>query len=168
MNRCQRHSMSTASPKPIRPTIRRFLAWALASTLAVSALAPPAAQAQTAVRPFPIAAKRGILEVQLPPDVLLNGSPARLSPGSRIRATNNMLVMSGQIVGQRLTVNYTVNPQGLLHDVWILTETEAAVPRLGKGPVTNVTFGSDADKPKVDDGKTPYDQLPGYPGTKKP
>ena len=144
------------------------MAWALASSLAASFLAPLAAQAQTAVRPFPIAAKRGTLEVQLPPEVLLNGSRARLSPGARIRAANNMLVMSGQIVGQRLTVNYTVNPQGLLHEVWILTETEAAAPRVGKGPVTNFTFGSDADKPKVDDGKTPYDQLPSYPSTQKP
>jgi hypothetical protein len=30
-------------------------------------------------------------------------------------------------------------------------------------PVINFTFGSDADKPKTDDGKTPFDQLPKFP-----
>jgi hypothetical protein len=156
MNRCQRHSPTTAPPK------RRLMAWALTSALGLLLLTPFAGQSQTNVRPFPAAAKRGTLEVKLPPEVLLNGNPARLSPGARIRTTNDMLVMSGHIVGQRLTVNYTVNPQGLLHEVWILSEVEAAAPRQGKGPVTNITFGSDADKPKVDDGKTPYNQLPGY------
>ena len=65
-------------------------------------------------------------------------------------------------------VNYTLDPHGLVHQVWILSETEALQKRAGMEPVTNYVFGSDADKPKVDDGKTPYDQLPGYPGTKKP
>ena len=162
MNRCQRHSLTSARPK------RRFMVWALASSVGLLMLTPWAAQSQTNLRPFPVAAKRGTLEVKLPPEVLLNGNPARLSPGARIRAANNMLVTSGQIVCQRLTVNYTVNPQGLLHEVWILTEAETTEKRVGKGPVTNITFGSDADKPKVDDGKTPYDQLPSYPRTNKP
>ena len=30
-------------------------------------------------------------------------------------------------------------------------------------PVTNFSFGSSGDKPKTDDGKTPFDQLPKYP-----
>lgn len=162
MNRCQRHSLTTV------PLKRRLMAWALASSVGLLMLTPFAGQSQTNLRPFPAAAKRGTLEVKLPPEVLLNGNPARLSPGARIRAANNMLVTSGQIVGQHLTVNYTVNPQGLLHEVWILTEAETTEKRVGKVPVTNITFGSDADKPKVDDGKTPFDQLPGYPGTKKP
>jgi hypothetical protein len=33
----------------------------------------------------------------------------------------------------------------------------------GWDTVTNIHFGSDDDKPKVDDGKTPFDQLPKFP-----
>jgi hypothetical protein len=39
------------------------------------------------------------------------------------------LVLSGAIVGQELIVNYTVEPHGLVHDVWILTAAEAALKR---------------------------------------
>lgn len=156
MNRCLRHSPTTAPPK------RRFAAWVLASSLALGVLASLPAQSQTTVRPFPAAAKRGTLEVKAPPDILIDGSAARLSPGARIRGANNMLVMSGQIIGKSLTVNYTRDALGAVHEVWILTEAEAAAPRLGKGPLVNFSFGSDADKPKLDDGKTPYNQLPSY------
>ncbi len=114
------------------------------------------------LRQFPVAAKRAVLEVKAPPDVLLNGAPARLSPGARIHGLTNMLVMSSQMIGQRLVVNYLRDPQGMVHEVWILSEAEAQQKRPGMEPVTNWVFGSDADKPKVDDGKTPFNQLPLY------
>lgn len=85
---------------------------------------PGAAQAQTA-RPFPATALRGSFMVVQPPEVLLNGEPARLSPGARIRGANNMLQMSGALVGQKLLVHYTRETAGLVHDVWILTPEEA-------------------------------------------
>ncbi len=97
---------------------------ALTVSLAAAFTALPA-WAQT-TRPFPANALRGSLEITLPPLVLLNGSPARLSPGSRIRGADNLLQLSGSLVGQTLTVNYTVETQGMLHDVWILTPEEAA------------------------------------------
>lgn len=156
MNRCHRPFPAKAPPK------RQFLAWALASSLALSLAVPTSALSQVSVRPFPATAKRGTLEVTSPPEVTINGTAARLSPGARIRGANNMLVMSGQIIGKSLTVNYTRDAQGAIHEVWILTEAEAALPQAGKGPLVNFSFGSDADKPKVDDGKTPYNQLPGY------
>ena len=114
------------------------------------------------LRQFPAAAKRATLEVKTPPDVLLNGAPARLSPGARIHGPTNMLVMSGQMAGQRLVVNYLRDPQGLVHEVWILSEAEALQKRPGMEPATNYVFGSAADKPKADDGKTPFNQLPVY------
>ena len=114
------------------------------------------------LRQFPVAAKRAVLEVKAPPEVLLNGAADRLSPGARIHGLTNMLVMSAQVVGQRLVVNYVRNPQGQVHEVWILSEAEAQQKRPGMEPVTNYVFGSDADKPKVDDGKTPFNQLPVY------
>lgn len=89
----------------------------------------PAAQAQTQTRQFPAAALRGTLMVVQPPVINLDGKPARLSPGARIRNTTNMLVMSGALVNQELTVNYLLEPNGMVHEAWILTPAEAAEKR---------------------------------------
>jgi hypothetical protein len=89
-----------------------------------TALAGPAT-AQT-TRPFPPTALRGALQVTQPPEALLNGQPARLSPGARIRGANNLLQTSAAWVGQRLLVHYTLDASGLVHEVWILTPDEAA------------------------------------------
>lgn len=89
----------------------------------------PAAQAQTQSRNFPTAALRGTLVVVQPPIVSLDGKPARLSPGARIRSQTNMLLMSGALVGQELTVNYLLEPSGMVHEAWILTPAEAAEKR---------------------------------------
>lgn len=114
------------------------------------------------VRGFPKAALRGTLVVTNPPDVLLDGRPDRLSPGSRIRSPQNMLVMSGALQGQRLTVNYTRDAAGLLHEVWILNPEEAREKRAGQPVARNFLFESEA-RPLRDDGKTPFNQLPVYP-----
>jgi hypothetical protein len=95
------------------------------AVLLLAAGATSQAVAQTS-RPFPATALRGALQITQPPDVLLNGEAARLSPGSRIRGANNMLQMSGALVGQNLLVHYTREMTGLVHDVWILTPEEAA------------------------------------------
>ncbi|MDT7516679.1 hypothetical protein [Rhodoferax mekongensis] len=78
-----------------------------------------------AVRSFPSNALRGTLIVQAPPEVLLDTKADRLSPGARIRGANGMLALSATLVGQTLPVMYTREPNGMLHDVWILTELEA-------------------------------------------
>jgi len=130
--------------------------------MGLACLLPSAAVAQDQVRTFPPAALRGMLEVTQPPQILINGQVERLSPGARIKAQNNLIVMSGTLVGQSLLVNYVRNQQGLIQDVWILTAAEAQQKRKGMD-ITNIVFASDADKPKTDDGKTPFDQLPTFP-----
>jgi len=94
------------------------------AALATLAIAVPAA-AQLP-RPFPANALRGTLVVVQPPDVTVNGQPARLSPGARIRNDRNMLQLSGSLVGQKLVVHYTIDSMGQLHDVWILRPDELA------------------------------------------
>jgi hypothetical protein len=69
---------------------------------------------------------RGSLTIVNPTEVVLNGEPARLAPGSRIRGQQNMLELSGSLVGVKLLVHYTVDIHGLVKDVWILTPDEAA------------------------------------------
>ena len=131
--------------------------------LTTVSLMPEPVSAQSFERQFPKAARRATLEVTMPPNVLVNGQAERLSPGARIKGLNNQLVLSGSLVGQRLLVNYLRDPQGFIHEVWLLSEAEAQHKRAGMEPVTNYVFGSDADKPKVDDGKTPFNQLPKFP-----
>ncbi len=128
-----------------------------------TSLMPEPVAAQNFVRQFPAAARRATLEVTAPPNVLINGQAERLSPGARIKGLNNQLVMSGTLVGQRVLVNYVRDPQGFIHEVWLLSEAEVQQKRAGMEPVTNFIFGSDADKPKADDGKTPFNQLPKFP-----
>ncbi len=91
-------------------------------------LASVGSTAQVVSRPFPPTAMRGIMTVTQPPEVLMDGKPDRLSPGSRIRGANNMLVMSGALIGQAMRVNYTREPNGAIHDVWVLTDAEASLP----------------------------------------
>ena len=94
----------------------------LAGLVAACLVAPAAAQQ----RNFPQTALRGALVITTPSDALLNGRPARLAPGLRIRGQNNMLEMSGALLGAKLLVHYTTDTQGLVKDVWILRPEEAA------------------------------------------
>jgi hypothetical protein len=117
MNRCNAYV-----PHP--PNRRQLLLGILtASLLGLSAQV----SAQINARPFPPNAERGVMVVTYPPIIQMNGKLDRLSPGSRIRGQNNLLQLSGSLVGQNLLVNFVRNPTGEVHDVWILTEAEAAL-----------------------------------------
>lgn len=95
------------------------------AVLAGSTLVPllPAA-AQGFVREAPKDVVRGQLVITAPPLVTLDGKPDRLSPGSRIRGVNNLLLLSASVVGQTLPVVYRRDAAGLIHEVWVLTPEE--------------------------------------------
>ncbi len=97
---------------------RCVLTVALAATVQVAAAQAP--------RNFPATALRGEMVITQPPELLLNQAPARLAPGARIRGADNMLLLSGAAVNQRLLVHYTLDLHGHLLDVWVLTPTELA------------------------------------------
>ncbi len=94
--------------------------------LALTLLAATASPgfSQTVQRTAPRDVLPGRLVITQPPEATLDGQPARLSPGARIRGTNNLLVLSGTVVGQNLPVVYKKDPLGLVHEAWILTEDE--------------------------------------------
>ena len=79
-----------------------------------------------AQRVFQANTLRGELVVTQPPEALLNGKPVRLAPGLRIRNPQNMIQLSGSLLGQKLAINYTLDSTGDLRDVWILSEAERA------------------------------------------
>ena len=113
----------------------------IAATLVVCA---SAAVAQAA-RNFPATALRGEIVVTAPPELLLNKRPARLAPGARIRTVDNMLVLSGAAVNQRLVVNYTLDLQGQLLEVWILNPAELARKPWPSTPQEAANWRFDAD-----------------------
>ena len=102
---------------------RLFISFA---ALCLALLGAPAGAQDVVQRKFPADALRGFIVVVAAPEITLNGTPTRLSPGARIRGVDNMLAMSGSLTGLKLLVNYTLDPQGQVRDVWILTPDEAA------------------------------------------
>lgn len=111
MNRCPR-------------TLARFGLAACLALVALSSSFSPAALAQGIRREAPKDVVLGQMTVTAPPIITIDGKPDRLSPGSRIRDLNNMLVLSGGIVGKVLPVVYRRDAAGLVHEVWILTADE--------------------------------------------
>ncbi len=131
-------------------------------TLIASTLILTATAVQAQVRDFPVAALRGVLQVTMPPEVVLDGKADRLSPGARIRGPRNEMVMSANIAGERLVVNYVRESNGLIHEVWLLNQAEAALKRPGALRERNFIFASEEDTRPKDDGKTPFHLLPKY------
>lgn len=89
-------------------------------------LAAASAFSQTLVREAPADVLPARLVVTQPPEITLNGTPDRLSPGARIRNLNNLAVLSGSLAGQNLPMVYRRDSAGLVHEVWLLTESEYA------------------------------------------
>ena len=97
---------------------------ALTALVAVCAAAPAAAQS----RAFPQNTLRGAMVFRDDGQVVLNGRVTPLSPGSRVRNQDNMVVMAGSLTGAKWLVNYTLDiGGGQVRDVWILRPDEAAI-----------------------------------------
>jgi hypothetical protein len=140
-----------------------------ASVLAQSQLSAPLPVNENVVqtgtpglRKFPANALRGTLKVVQSPEILIDGKRERLSPGSRIRDLQNRLVMFATVTDVELIVNFVRNPLGEVHEVWILTDAEIKQKIKTNTPERNFTFASEANAPKHDDGKTPFNQLPTF------
>jgi len=116
MNRC----VATSRARATLPA----LAFALAAATTLLLPAPAAAQVH---RNFPQTALRGVIAFTSPSDATLNTKPIRLAPGARIHGVDNMLVMSGTLAGQRFAANYTLEPNGMLYEIWLLSKEEAKV-----------------------------------------
>jgi hypothetical protein len=100
---------------------------------------PSTAVAQGIQRSAPKDVVPGRLVVTAPPQITMDGKPQQLSPGSRIRDLNNMLVLSGGIVGKTVPVVYRRDAAGLVHEVWILTAEEYS--KLGGAGATGSAEG---------------------------
>ncbi|MBW8759181.1 MAG: hypothetical protein JF586_16340, partial [Burkholderiales bacterium] len=113
--------------------MNRCVPFSLAVAATLAALAPAAVSAQSMAadgqalqRSFPRNALRGNIVFFAPPAITLNGVNTQMAPSYRIHGTNNLLVMSSQLNGLKASVDYTVDVQGAVREVWILTPAEAA------------------------------------------
>ncbi len=95
--------------------------------LLIAALGFVAFCAHAQLRAIPEDAKRGQMRHLQEMIVEIDGKPARLAPGASIRGVSNMIVLPTALPPGSL-VKYTVDPQGMVMRVWILTPEEAARP----------------------------------------
>ncbi|OFA02600.1 hypothetical protein [Duganella sp. HH101] len=96
----------------------RLFALLMAGLMSLSALAFE--------RPFPAHALRGKMTPGYFPDISIDGKPRQLSPAARIFNQDNMIEMPAAIRGSDIVVNYTVDMNGNIDRIWILTPEEAA------------------------------------------
>ena len=90
-------------------------------------LALLAATAWAQYRTIPKEARRGEITHVMENIVTVNGQRMRLAPGAQIHAQNNLTIVPTQIPRNSL-VDYTLDRNGDLFKVWILTRDEAARP----------------------------------------
>ena len=101
--------------------------WIKPALLGLACAAVLSAAAQGIVREAPKDVKPGLMAVSAtPPIIAMDGKADRLSPGARIRDTNNMMVLSGALAGKTVPTVYRRDPSGNVHEVWLLTQEEYA------------------------------------------
>lgn len=129
------------------------LAVAIGTGAALLTSAPVQAQtpAATVSRPFPAHAQYGTLVIGEQFQAYLNGDEVRVAPGLRIFNPQNQLVHPHLLKGQKLRVNYVVEPAtGYVQTAWILAEHEMPARRwLGLLPPAENAPGINHNTPSV-------------------
>ena len=84
-----------------------------------------AAAAQAQLRAIPAEARRGEMRHVQDMIVEVDGKRARLAPGAQIRDAANMIVLPAALPADS-AVKYTLDANGMLQRVWIMTPQERA------------------------------------------
>lgn len=105
---------------------QRAQAWIAWMGIAAAWFGPLPAQGQSGTDTVANPVQYAHLRVLQSPEIVLNDQPARLSPGARIRTPTNLIALPASLSGQNLPVLFRREPNGLVHDAWILTDAEAA------------------------------------------
>jgi len=113
---------------PHRIPRRRFISGCACAALAVCPLGSALAQDVTPLpRNFPEHVKSASMVIVNWPNIRINATPDRLSPGARIYDTHNLIVSPTSLGNLPFWVNYVRESHGMVHEVWILTPQEAAL-----------------------------------------
>ncbi|MDX1375676.1 MAG: hypothetical protein R3357_08955 [Burkholderiales bacterium] len=86
-----------------------------------------AATAAAQLRTIPSGAERGVMSHLSDMTVSLNGRVVRLGTGAQIRDASNRIIVPAALPPGS-PVKFTLDLQGQVHRVWILTPAEAAQP----------------------------------------
>lgn len=96
-----------------------------AALLAGSSLALAQSLPTDEPRNFPPTAQFGELTVTNFPEVTINGTTIRTTPGFRLFSQERSIVFASNYAGQKMLVGYVIEPQTQgLHTAWILTPAE--------------------------------------------
>ena len=122
MKRC---TTSSLRPSPSR----RLFSSALLAAAATGCLLTQVTVAQglpsNDTRNFPPTAQFGELTITNFPEVAINGTAIRTTPGFRLFSQERTLVFASNYAGQKMLVGYVIEPQTEgLHTAWILTPAE--------------------------------------------
>jgi len=60
------------------------------------------------------------------PQITINGQTQTLAPGAKIMSQQNTIMMPSTLMNNVYIVNYTLDNQGLVNMVWVLTKEELA------------------------------------------
>ena len=99
----------------------------LKRSAAILLLAGCATAAFGQLRTIPQDAERGEIRHVQGMTVTLDGAERQLSPGAQIRSEANLIIVPAAIPAGA-AAKYLVDPNGMIHRVWILTPEEAAQP----------------------------------------
>jgi hypothetical protein len=88
------------------------------------ALAAISTAATAQLRTIPKEARLGVIRHVQDMNVLIDGKPQRLAPGAQIRSLQNRIIVPSAIPAE-VVVKYVFDSEGLVRNVWIVTEEEA-------------------------------------------
>ena len=97
----------------------------LKRSVAIVLLAGCATAAFGQLRTIPEDAERGEIRHVQGMTVTVDGAERQLSPGAQIRSEANLIMVPAAIPAGAVA-RYLVDPNGMIHRVWILTPEEAA------------------------------------------
>ena len=109
--------------------VRRFAAF-LALLPALLAL-PAVAQLRTP--PIPADSPRGVIRHLGAMAVSIDGTTAQLAAGAQIRNQQNLIIVPSALPPAGAWADYTLNAQGQVFRVWLLTPDELAHPKAPGG-----------------------------------
>ena len=92
--------------------------------LVLLVLAAFSAAASAQLRTIPKEARLGVIRHVQDMNVLIDDKPQRLAPGAQIRSLQNRIIVPSALP-PGIVVKYVFDSEGLVRNVWIVTEEEA-------------------------------------------
>ena len=121
---------SAATARETRSTRSRGqLQRACLRLIAAAAIALAAGSAAAQLRTIPDDTKRGVIRHVQELMVSIDGTNVLLAPGGNIRDRNNFIIVPSALPPNGALADYTVDADGQIFRVWLLTEEEAAIPK---------------------------------------